>query len=179
MHRDGDPGVTAVVDVVVTYLELDMATDATAWHAVPLPDLRREPPDSAPTMAAVMYRAVGGPWHWTDRLTWTESEWNEAVNRPDVELWIARIGGDVAGYFELHVEARGVELKYFGLMPEFTGRRIGGAFLAAAIDRARQLGKARMTVNTCTLDHPAALPNYLKRGFTVVKTEPSHRTVSA
>ncbi len=34
-----------------------------------------------------------------------------------------------------------------------------------------------MTVNTCTLDHPSALPNYLKRGFAIVRTEVQRRTL--
>ena len=33
------------------------------------------------------------------------------------------------------------------------------------------LGARRVWLHTCTLDNPAALPNYLKRGFVPVKTE--------
>ncbi len=34
-----------------------------------------------------------------------------------------------------------------------------------------ELGGARaVTVNTCTADHPRALPGYLKAGFTPVRT---------
>jgi hypothetical protein len=29
----------------------------------------------------------------------------------------------------------------------------------------------RVWLHTCSLDHPAALPNYMKRGFTLFKTE--------
>ena len=126
-----------------------------------------------------MYRAVGGPWHWTDRLPWTDTDWDLAINRPDVELWVARVDGEAAGYFELQVEDDAVELKYFGLMPEFTGRRIGGALLSASIERARAIGKPRLTVNTCTLDHPGALPNYLKRGFKILRTETQRRIIPA
>jgi hypothetical protein len=32
-------------------------------------------------------------------------------------------------------------------------------------------------VNTCTLDHPAALANYLKHGFVVQRTEPRRPAV--
>jgi GNAT superfamily N-acetyltransferase len=89
------------------------------------------------------------------------------------------VGGTVAGYFELHVESDAVELKYFGLVPEFTGRGIGGALLDAAIERARALDRSRMTVNTCTLDHPAALPNYRRHGFRDVRTDIQRRNIPA
>jgi hypothetical protein len=34
-----------------------------------------------------------------------------------------------------------------------------------------------VTVNTCTLDHAAALPNYLARGFCVARTERQRRAI--
>jgi ribosomal protein S18 acetylase RimI-like enzyme len=178
MSRGGASGVTDV-DVVVTYLELYM-TDVPigAQHAVPV-QVDRTPRAAAATVAARMYRAVGAPWHWTDRLPWTDADWDAAVNRDDVELWVANVDREVAGYFELQVEGDAVELKYLGLTPEFTGRGIGGALLSAAIERARALGKARLTVNTCTLDHPAALPNYLKHGFNVCRCETQRRSLPA
>ena len=123
--------------------------------------------------------AVGEPWHWTDRRDWSAAQWAAAVDRDGVELWAARVDRAIAGYFELEVEVDAIELKYFGLMPEFTGRRIGGALLSAAITRARAIGKARLTVNTCTLDHPSALPNYLNRGFVRSRTETQRRSLPA
>ena len=190
MPRGGAAGVTTV-DVVVTYLELDLvpaqpsapvlehaAPSGRAQRTAPL-KIDRVPRADAPGVAALMYRAVGGPWHWTDRLGWSDAEWTAAVDREDVEVWAVRVDHEIAGYFELDVEADAVELKYFGLMPEFTGRRIGGALLSAAVARAGAIGKARMTVNTCTLDHPSALPNYLKHGFVVSRTETQRRSIPA
>src|ERR1019366_2258618 len=129
---------------------------------------QQQAPMAAP-LAFALYLRVGGPWHWTDRLRWTEVDWHAAIHRDDVELWIARMDDEIAGYFELHVEGAAVELKYFGLLPEFTGRGLGGPLLSSAIERAWALGKDRLKVNTCTLDHPAALSNYLKHGFTVLR----------
>ena len=170
------------VDVVVTYLELDLVGAQPAaplrQHAAPL-EVDRVPRTTAADVAARMYRAVGAPWHWTDRLRWTDAEWEAAVNRDDVALWVAKLDHKVAGYFELQLEGDAIELKYFGLTPDFTGRGIGGALLSAAIERARALGKARLTVNTCTLDHPAALPNYLKHGFSVCRSETQRRSLPA
>ena len=77
-----------------------------------------------------------------------------------------------AGYFELHAPGDGaVEIAYFGLLPEFFGRGWGGHLLTRAVDTAWSLGAARVWLHTCTLDHPAALPNYLRRGFRPVREE--------
>ena len=56
-------------------------------------------------------------------------------------------------------------IAYFGLVPEFIGRGLGRFFLDWAVDRAWDLGHARVRVQTCDLDHPAALPNYERAGF--------------
>jgi GNAT superfamily N-acetyltransferase len=64
-----------------------------------------------------------------------------------------------------------VELVQFGLTPEFIGQGLGKFFLQWAIDRAWGYGPRRLWLHTCTLDHPAALPNYLKAGFRIYKEE--------
>lgn len=166
--------MTDVANVLVTYLELRASANPSAAprHATAVPfTLQRERAPAAAGVAAALYAQVGARWHWTDRLPWTGAEWQRAIHRDDVELWVARINDANAGYFELQVDGDAVELRYFGLVPEFTGRGLGARLLSAAIERAWALGKDRMTVNTCTLDHPAALANYLKRGFTVLRTE--------
>ena len=53
------------------------------------------------------------------------------------------------------------------MVPGFIGQGLGTLLLAAAIDSVFiQASPLRgMTVNTCTADHPKALPNYLAAGF--------------
>jgi GNAT superfamily N-acetyltransferase len=60
---------------------------------------------------------------------------------------------------------------YFGLLDEFTGRGLGAYMLTEAVTIAWKAGASRVWLHTNTLDHPAALPNYLKRGFRVTRTE--------
>ena len=48
---------------------------------------------------------------------------------------------------------------------------LSGVPMTEAVERAWSMGARRVWLHTCTFDHPAALPNYLKRGFTVFKTE--------
>jgi GNAT superfamily N-acetyltransferase len=64
-----------------------------------------------------------------------------------------------------------MEIAYFGLLPDFLRRGLGKLMLTAAVDRAWEQGVSRVWLHTCTLDDPAALPNYLKRGFTPYKEE--------
>ena len=80
--------------------------------------------------------------------------------------------GAPGGYFELSKQCDdSVEITYFGLMREYLGRGLGKALLSAAADRAWSLGASRVWLHTCTLDNPAALPNYLARGFEKYREE--------
>ncbi|GGJ85195.1 N-acetyltransferase [Streptomyces camponoticapitis] len=127
-----------------------------------------------------LYTAVGGDIRWTDRLAWSYEEWHEAVSRPGVETWVAYEKGTPAGYAELEAQEDGtVEIAYFGLVPAFRGRRIGGHLLSYAVARAwdmaeRRPGRTptkRVWLHTCSKDGRYAMDNYLRRGFTLFDTK--------
>jgi GNAT superfamily N-acetyltransferase len=119
-----------------------------------------------------LYAEVGRAYHWTDRLSWTDQQVQEHVADPGVSLWLLTSGAAPAGYFELHSgNDRSVEIAYFGLLPEFVGRGWGGYLLTQAVETAWAMQPDRVWLHTCTLDHPAALPNYLRRGFHPVREE--------
>ncbi|MSR55341.1 MAG: GNAT family N-acetyltransferase [Gemmataceae bacterium] len=160
------------VPVTITYLEMRSAeallpkssqrSDVTLTRiAKPSPELNR-----------FFYTAVGGDWYWLERLPWTYGDWMQYLDRPEVETWLVAADGIPAGYFELERQPEdNVEIVYFGLLPAYTLAGIGGWVLTRAVQRAWQMGVRRVWVHTCDLDHPAALRNYLSRGFTVFKTE--------
>ena len=108
------------------------------------------------------YRWVGMDWGWTDKLVLSPSEWQQHAE--DCELWIIYYENTPAGYFELAKLGESTELQYFGLAPFAIGKGIGSYALEFAISTALEL-TPKVTVNTCSWDHPAALPNYLARGF--------------
>lgn len=119
-----------------------------------------------------LYTEVGRAYHWIDRLPWTDEEIRRYLADPDVSLWLMTVAGAPAGYFELRRDrVGGTEIAYFGLLPEFTGRGLGGHLLTVAAQRAWAMGTERVWLHTNTLDHPAALPNYLKRGFRAFHSE--------
>lgn len=64
-----------------------------------------------------------------------------------------------------------IEPVQFGLMPDFIGQGLGRYLLQWTIDKAWRYQPRRFWLHTCTKDHPAALPNYLKAGFTIYKEE--------
>jgi GNAT superfamily N-acetyltransferase len=120
-----------------------------------------------------LYTEVGRAYRWTDRLVWTDGDVRAYLDDPRVSLFLLSVSAAPAGYFELRRDADGgVEIVYFGVLPEFTGRGLGKWMLGEAVGRAWAMGARRVWLHTNTFDHPAALPNYLKRGFTIVRTEP-------
>ncbi|WP_430783666.1 GNAT family N-acetyltransferase [Actinoplanes sp. G11-F43] len=134
----------------------------------------------SPELNRFLYTAVGGDWHWTDRLAWTWQQWQDWLDRPGVETWVAYLRGTPAGYVELDGSVDGVvEIAYFGLMAPFAGRGIGGHLLTTALRHAWSLAgrhpglspAKRVIVNTCSLDGPAALANYRARGLRIARTE--------
>jgi GNAT superfamily N-acetyltransferase len=119
-----------------------------------------------------LYTEVGRDHLWIDRLPWSLDEIRAYLDDPSVSLWLMTVRGAPAGYFELRRDSEnGVEIAYFGLLKEFHGRGLGGYLLTEAAQRAWDTGPTRVWLHTNTLDHPSALPNYLKRGFSVYKTE--------
>lgn len=88
------------------------------------------------------------------------------------EVNILWVDGVPAGLAELDKRSPlDIELRYFGLIPDFVGKGLGGFFLDWAIDHAWFAGPKRLWVHTCDLDHPNALPVYQKAGFSIYKRE--------
>ncbi len=63
-------------------------------------------------------------------------------------------------------------------MPEADGGGLGKMLLQTAIAEAWYRGIDRMTVNTCTLDHPRALGLYQAMGFRPLRTEDRRRRLT-
>jgi GNAT superfamily N-acetyltransferase len=126
----------------------------------------------APAEYRELYRVVGEAHHWRDRRSWTDDEIRTHLASADIAVWTCEVRGAVVGYFELRREHDGsVEIAYFGLVPAFIGRGLGGAMLTAAAEHAWAFGANRVWLHTCTLDSPHALPNYLARGFEPFREE--------
>jgi len=133
---------------------------------------------SSPDLNRFLYATVGADWCWYERLSWSRARWRQWLDRSEVGTWVAWVRGAPAGYFELESQPGGsVEICYFGLLPDFIGRGLGGALLTDAANRAWESGARRVWLHTCTLDHPGALANYQARGFSLFRTVESWEDV--
>nr|WP_231888461.1 GNAT family N-acetyltransferase [Acetobacter malorum] len=84
---------------------------------------------------------------------------------------LLRHGQAIRGFYELNLSnPQDINLSYFGLFPEAIGHGVGRAFLDRAVRHAWSLGPLCVRVNTCTADHPRALPLYKQVGFEPVRT---------
>jgi len=116
-----------------------------------------------------LYDRVGREWHWTAALTLSDAELSERLESPRTDIRVLHLDGCPAGFFELRLlSEQECRLVHFGLMAHAIGRGLGRWFLGAAIRAAWEHGPRTVSVETCTLDHPAALGLYQKMGFAPV-----------
>ena len=157
--------------VTRTYLEMRQRPQGRSSPSPEGAEIERLEP-CPPALYRHLYSEVGRAWSWFERLWWTDEELAAHLQRPEVSIRLLRVHSAPAGYYELVRHADGsVEIGYFGLMPHAIGRGLGRWLLGEAIAEAWSGGPDRVWLHTCTLDHPAALPNYLKAGFSVSRVE--------
>jgi GNAT superfamily N-acetyltransferase len=166
--------------VTTTWLELDGPAALRPARPPRVPGVaiaRVRPPDGA--LNRRLYAAVGAAHAWTDHAH-ADAAWWQA-HAEAAETWLLTVAGADAGYAELVPgtdpgagAGRGadVELGYFGLVPEFHGRGLGGLLLTRVLRRGLELAP-RVWLHTCSLDGPGALPNYLARGLRPYRRETS------
>jgi GNAT superfamily N-acetyltransferase len=167
----------ATVDVKVSYVEM---LARPAGEAVPPRERLTVIHARRPTVSyyRFLYHTVGKDYHWLSRAKLTDEELAAVLRDPRNEVHVLHDEGTPAGFVEFDRRAEGeVEIVQFGLMPEFIGQRLGKYLLRWAIDRAWNYGPRRLWLHTCSLDHPAALPNYLKAGFVLYREAMIQREV--
>jgi len=160
------------IEVRRTYLEMRNPADLQAAGCDD-PRIRvTQMHECTPSFFRHLYVEVGRNYHWIDRLPWTDDDIVAHLSQAEISVWLMTEDEATAGYFELrHCEDGSVEVAYFGLLPEFIGRGLGKFLLTCAVEQAWATGANRVWLHTCTLDDPAAMPNYLKRGFKPFKAE--------
>ncbi|MEO0635800.1 MAG: sulfurtransferase [Pseudomonadota bacterium] len=166
-----EPGIP----VRITYLQMDrrpalslgrphgINVSLLSVHQIPLAYYR------------YLQREVGDPWHWVNRRRLSDAALAEIVHAQTTEISVLYLDGSPAGFFEIdRSDVGSPEIAFFGLMPRATGLKLGRWFLAQAIEAAWSEGEpSSIRVETCTADHPAALPLYQKMGFSPVGMEES------
>ena len=123
------------------------------------------------------YSEVGKKHFWLDRIVMDDDQLFQLINADNTDIFTMYINEQPAGYAEFIKEKKFTEILYFGLMSAFIGKGWGKYSLDWAINKAWSYNPEWIQLNTCELDHPHAISNYKKRGFTEVRTEIHERKV--
>lgn len=167
--HDVPAGRTAAI---VTHLEMTRPAPLR-----PAPDLgalrpvRIDRPD--PGRYRDLFRRVGADWLWFSRLRMETGALAALLADPEIEIHtIEDAAGQAQALLELDFRQAGTcELAFFGLAAPLIGSGAGRALMNRAIERAWARPIGRLTVHTCTLDHPGALPFYIRSGFVPLRRQ--------
>ena len=160
--------MTRQAEVVITYLH---QRERPRYAPQPMPSgkisiMRAEHPPLH--FYRYLYDLIGRRWNWVTRKKLDDAALAAIIHDPRTHLYVLYAGRVPAGMSEIDATRPPVtEIRFFGLSPEFIGKGYGRYFLANAVDLAWSTNPAEVRIETCTLDHPAALPLYQKFGFTV------------
>lgn len=159
-----------MAEKLVTTWYLEYQGPAVAMPQWPEGVMLMEAEQASPEFSQFLFCAVGTPWQWFSRLSWTYQEWQHYFATELVRTWVLYQRGTPIGFVELRKDAeQALELKFFGLMPAATGQGLGPLLASAAIALAQQWQASKVWVHTCSEDHPAALMTYQKAGFVITQ----------
>jgi GNAT superfamily N-acetyltransferase len=163
---NGEYGLApGTIVAIVTSLEMTAA-----------PPRRPDPPAAPWTVRHVvtpelawfrdLFRRIGGELFWASRLVLSDARLADVIHHPKIEVRALEVDGRAEGLLELDFREPGAcELSFFGVTPALVASGAGRFLMNRALDVVWARGVSRFWVHTCTLDHPAALPFYLRSGF--------------
>jgi GNAT superfamily N-acetyltransferase len=118
-----------------------------------------------------LYKSAGQDWTWTERVLLSKEQLLSEINHPNVEIHVLYEHGCPAGYIEFIRNSGEVEINYFGIFPQYYGRKLGRDLLNWAVEYVWSFETTkRFWLHTCDFDHPAALKTYQNAGFVQYKT---------
>ena len=116
-----------------------------------------------------LYDQVGRQWHWVNRRMLTDRQLSAIIHHPATEIFTLKNRDRAIGFVELNFKLfPQVEIVFVGLIEDAIGRGLGSRMLERVIDYIYTRAPSRIIIQTCTLDHPSALPLYQRRGFTPI-----------
>ena len=116
-----------------------------------------------------LYDDVGRQWHWVNRRVLTDRQLSAIIHHPATEIFTLKARDRAIGFVELNFKLfPQVEIVFVGLVEDVIGRGLGSTMLQRVISYIYSRAPSRIIIQTCTLDHPAALPLYQRYGFTPI-----------
>ena len=114
-----------------------------------------------------LYRRIGENWLWFSRLSLSDEALTTLIHDPAIQVHALRSAGHDKGMLELDLRRfPDAEISFLGVTQDLIGTGAGRFLLNRALEICWARSPRRVTVHTCTLDHPHALPFYLRTGFT-------------
>lgn len=133
-----------------------------------------------------LYHGVGHEWGWYEQKYKQDSVIAERLRHPlndfyllvpkdkPIDLTSDQAISQIAGFLECdRRNPAAPNIHLFGLVKSAQGKGLGPFLLAAVLDELWQANPKpeKITVDTCTLDHPNALSHYLNLGFKLTHTQ--------
>ncbi|MCC6947684.1 MAG: GNAT family N-acetyltransferase [Bradyrhizobiaceae bacterium] len=170
------PSSAAIRDEYIRLAPGQMATVITHLEMHAPPRLRPEPAGHAFEIHHArnpdldwyrdLYRRVGENWLWFSRLLLDDRALAALIRRPEIEVHVLRAGSRDEGILELDFRRLpDVEISFLGVTQNYIGTGAGRFLMNRALELSWARSPRRVTVHTCTLDHPNALAFYLRSGF--------------
>ncbi|MEG9861359.1 MAG: GNAT family N-acetyltransferase [Parvularculales bacterium] len=159
-------------EITITYLEMLAHPAKSPSHTLSgtVALIRAEKPPVH--FYRYLYDTIGKDYYWVDRWRMPDEQLTAIIHNDDVKIYVLHHNGVPAGFAELDFRLfPQAELSMLGLMPEQIGEGLGVYLLHEAINLAWSQEINRLIVQTCTLDHPHALPLYQRCGFTPYEQE--------
>ena len=155
-----------MIDTVVTFLEMRQRPSPHRF-GTPQGRLAILKAERMPVhFYRYLYDIIGRDYNWVIRKRMDDAALGAYLAEPGIELFTLILDGCPMGFAELDLRAMPIgHIAYFGLMPEAIGRGLGRWFFAEILQIVWDRGPALVRINTCTLDHPRALPLYQRMGF--------------
>lgn len=159
------------IAAIVTYLEMHALP--AVLPAKPSPGLSLDRVhEPALEWYLPLFRRIGEDWLWFSRLVMRDERLQAILHAPTTAIYTLREDSQHIGMVELDWSGRpGCEIVFFGLTPEAFGGGRGAWMMRRTQEIAFGEGAKRLWLHTCTLDHPNAVPFYLKHGFRAYKRE--------
>lgn len=152
-------------DEVLTYLQM-IPPDELRPGSVPNAPLNILELDRCSRLICDTTLSIGRAHDWPSQ-SWGKGPWQAYLDRPHLRHF-AVLDGEPVGLLSLNVPPAGdVEIDTFGILPDHVGRGLGGHFLTLGTRLAWDAAAPGFRVRLHTSDraHPAAQPNYRRRGF--------------
>jgi len=169
LHEGYTDLMSGQIASVVTYLEMRQSpTGLRPRDSRDLTLRRVEKPDL--NWYRDLFRSIGANWLWFSRLKMDDSQLRSILWDPLVLVYALEHEGKESGLLELDCrQPPEIEITFLGVTEELIGKGAGRFLLEQALTIGWSRKPERITVHTCSLDHPNALFFYLRAGFAAYK----------